>query len=144
MMATIARGGTKESVRVVSDIQYKNGTTLYSFDRQELDGEKISPYTASRLQKLLREVVTNEKGTGRWFQDLPFEVAGKSGTAETGVLKEGKQLHNKWFAGYFPFDNPKYALVTVNLDVYSDEGGVNQLFAEVVKGVYEKEQKSAQ
>ncbi|MEY8342589.1 peptidoglycan D,D-transpeptidase FtsI family protein [Niallia circulans] len=142
MMATIARGGEKESVRVVSDIQYKNGTTFYSFDKQELDGEKISPYTASRLQKLLREVVTNNKGTGRWFQELPYKVAGKSGTAETGVYKEEKQLHNKWFAGYFPYEKPKYALVTVNLDVYSDEGGVNQLFAEVVKGI-DKKQKNA-
>ncbi|MGI8349680.1 peptidoglycan D,D-transpeptidase FtsI family protein [Niallia circulans] len=143
MMATIARGGEKESVRVVSDIQYKNGTTFYSFDKQELDGGKISPYTASRLQKLLREVVTNNKGTGRWFQDLPYEIAGKSGTAETGVYKEEKQLHNKWFAGYFPYEKPKYALVTVNLDVYSDEGGVNQLFAEVVKGIDKKQQNAA-
>lgn len=137
MMATIARGGEKQAVRVASEIEYKNGSTLLTFDQKKLAGDTIKPYTAERLQKLLREVVENKEGTGRWFQDLPYEVAGKSGTAETGIYKGKEQLHNKWFAGYFPYDNPKYALVTVNLEVFADEGGVNPLFADLVKMVYE-------
>ncbi len=140
MMAVIARGGKKEMVRFSSEIEYKNGTTLIDFKKQGLQGESISPYTASKLQKLLREVVTNHEGTGRWFQDLPYEVAGKSGTGETGKFTtDGQQLHNKWFAGYFPFHKPKYVLVAVNLDVRSNEGGVNPLFADVVKYIYDYE-----
>ena len=38
--------------------------------------------------------------------ELP--IAGKTGTAETS----GKPDH-AWFAGYFPADNPRYAIVTV-------------------------------
>lgn len=140
MMGTIAKGGVRESVRVVSEVEYKNGNSLLPFEKQALPGESISPYTAMKLQKLLREVVVNENGTGRWFQELPYAVAGKSGTAETGIFKDEKQLHNKWFAGYFPYDNPKYALVTVNLGVYGDEGGVNGLFADMVKNVYNFDQ----
>jgi len=138
MMATIARGGKKEAVRAVSKIEYKNGTTMVDFPKQSIKGDTISPYTAMKLQKLLREVVINPNGTGRWFKDLPYEVAGKSGTAETGKYEDGKQLHNKWFAGYFPYQNPKYVLVAVNLDVVDSEGGVNLLFAEMVKMLYEK------
>ncbi|WP_075982391.1 peptidoglycan D,D-transpeptidase FtsI family protein [Bacillus massilinigeriensis] len=137
MMSTIAKGGKKESVRVASEIQYKNGTSLMEFDKEKLEGETLSPYTAMKLQKLLRGVVTNDHGTGRWFQELPYEVAGKSGTAETDQYVKGKQLHNKWFAGYFPYKNPQYALVTVNLGVYEDEGAVNPLFASVVKAIYD-------
>jgi penicillin-binding protein 4B len=142
MMATIARGGDKKMVRAVSKIEYKNGTTMIDFKEKNLPGEKISPYTAMKLQKLLREVVINPNGTGRWFENLPYEVAGKSGTAETGKYVSGKQLHNKWFAGYFPYDHPKYALVAVNLDVLDNEGGVNPLFADMVKMVYENDTKS--
>ena len=137
MMATIARGGQKEMVRAVSKIEYKNGTTMVDFPKKSLKGDTISPYTAMKLQKLLREVVLNPNGTGRWFKDLPYEVAGKSGTAETDKILEGQQLHNKWFAGYFPYKQPKYALVTVNLDVAENEGGVNLLFADMVKMLYE-------
>lgn len=137
MMATIARGGQKEMVRTVSKIEYKNGTTMVDFPKKDLKGDTISPYTAMKLQKLLREVVVNPNGTGRWFNNLPYEAAGKSGTAETGKFADGKQLHNKWFAGYFPYNQPKYALVTVNLDVPDNEGGVNLLFADMVKMLYE-------
>jgi penicillin-binding protein 4B len=137
MMATIARGGKKEMVRTASKIEYKNGTTMVTFEKQDLPGETISPYSAMKLQKLLREVVVNPNGTGKWFKDLPYEVAGKSGTAETGKYENDNQLHNKWFAGYFPYQNPKYALVAVNLDVIDTEGGVNLLFADMVKMLYE-------
>ncbi|MHC0035821.1 peptidoglycan D,D-transpeptidase FtsI family protein [Pseudoneobacillus sp. C159] len=141
MMATIARGGKKEMVRVATKIEYKDRTTMLEFEKKSLPGKTIEPYTAMKLQKLLREVVTNENGTGRWFVDLPYEVAGKSGTAQTGVVDETNQeLHNKWFAGYFPYRNPHYALVTVNLAVPADKGGVNPLFANMVKAIYEKEQ----
>jgi penicillin-binding protein 4B len=137
MMATIARGGKKEMVRVASKIEYKNGTSLLEFKQQKLAGDTISPYAAMRLQKLLREVVTNPNGTGRWFQELPYDVAGKSGTGETGRKKDGELLYNKWFAGYFPYKDPKYALVTVNFDVTSNNGGVNTLFADIVRGLYQ-------
>jgi penicillin-binding protein 4B len=137
MMATIARGGQKEMVRAVSKIQYKNGTTMVEFPEKNLSGDSISPYTAMKLQKLLREVVLNPNGTGRALSTLPYSVAGKSGTAETGKYEDGKQLHNKWFAGYFPFENPKYALVVVNLDVKETGNTVNLLFADMVKMLYE-------
>ncbi len=137
MMAAIARGGQAKMVRAVSKIEYKNGATMFQFQEKELPGASISPYTAMKLQKLLRSVVIHPQGTGRTFRTLPYEVAGKSGTAETGKFQDGKQLHNKWFAGYFPYHDPKYALVTVNLDVYDQEGGVNALFADMVQMLYD-------
>lgn len=136
MMATIARGGEKRMVKAVESIEYQNGATLTGFKDKNLAGETISPYTSQKLQKLLREVVVDEEGTGRWFKALPYEVAGKSGTAETGIHEDGKQTHNKWFAGYFPYRNPKYVLVAVNLGVHEDKGGVNPLFAEMVEELY--------
>lgn len=139
MMATIARGGRGESVRFVSEISYKNGTSFIPFPKKKLDHVSISPYTAMKLQRLLREVVKNEHGTGHFLHQLPYEVAGKSGTAETGKFKGNKQLYNKWFAGYFPYNHPKYVVVAVNLDVTEDTGAVQPLFADIVKGIFDWE-----
>lgn len=99
MMATIARGGKKEQVKAVSKVEFNNSTTVVSFPNQSMDGNSLSPYTTMKLQHLLRKVVTEEKGTGASLKDLPVEVAGKSGTAQT---KTEKGELNKWFAGYFP------------------------------------------
>jgi len=141
MMATIARGGEKKANRVASDIQYANGGNLFHFTEQKVKGDHISTSTAMKLQSLLRSVVTDEEGTGHIFEPLPYKVAGKSGTAETGVERDGVQLHNKWFAGYFPFEQPKYALVVVNLEVPNDQGGINPLFADIVTMIYEENHK---
>ncbi|HZG60614.1 MAG TPA: penicillin-binding protein 2 [Anoxybacillus sp.] len=138
MMATIARNGEAKQVRVVNKILYKNGTTFFSFPEQEFATQSISPYTALKLKELLRKVVTDEQGTGRRFQTLPYEVAGKSGTAETGKhSSHGKPLINKWFAGFFPVNEPKYALVVVELEQLSSQAVTNDVFYDVVKRIYE-------
>jgi penicillin-binding protein 4B len=136
MMATIARGGIQMEVMSVKGIKYKNGTTMKTLQQQRKEAS-ISSITASRLQHLLRQVVTSEKGTGRWLASMPYEVAGKSGTAETGMFVEGRQLYHKWFAGYFPFNEPKYALVVVNMNVPEDKGSVIPLYQEVVQFLYD-------
>lgn len=137
MMATIARGGEAKQVRIAQKMMYKNGTTFFTFDEKRLTTDSLRPETIDKLQELLQLVVTHSEGTGRAFQPLPFAVAGKSGTAETG--EEG--LVNKWFAGYFPADRPKYALVVVQLETASAASVTNAIFADIVRATYELEQK---
>ncbi|MBD1382055.1 peptidoglycan D,D-transpeptidase FtsI family protein [Metabacillus arenae] len=137
MMATISRGGQKMQVKLVDSILYKNETTMHSFSSNQLDGEKIDKYTAEQLQKLLRHVVTDGKGTGRRFQTSLYSVAGKSGTAETGKKnQQGEKLYHKWFAGYFPVENPKYALAVVHMDTKSEEAATNGLYEDMVKELH--------
>ncbi|MBY8912844.1 penicillin-binding protein 2 [Bacillus sp. YC2] len=140
MMATIARGGEKKQVKIADKIEYKNGTTMAAFKEQTLKGKNIDKYTAQQLQKALREVVASPKGTGRRFQDLPYAVAGKSGTAQTGMFTEDKKtLYHKWFAGYFPADKPKYALVVLHMDTPGDKALTNTVFYDIVKKVHQNE-----
>ncbi|MDC7795104.1 penicillin-binding protein 2 [Bacillus sp. FSL R5-0820] len=142
MMATIARGGERKEVRIADKVMYQNGTTMLSFQNKRPDGDSIDRYTAQTLQKYLRQVVTSDKGTGRRFQDLPFHIAGKSGTAQTGTKdKQGNPLYHKWFAGYFPAEKPKYALVVVHLDEASGRAKTNEAFYDIVKKVNEIEKK---
>jgi penicillin-binding protein 4B len=138
MIATIARNGEAKQVQAVNKILYKNGTTFFSFPEQKFSNDAISYDTALTLQKLLRSVVTDEKGTGRRFQTLPYEVAGKSGTAETGKkTPHDEELINKWFAGFFPADSPKYSLVVVELEQTSNKAVTNDVFYDFVKRIYE-------
>ena len=138
MMATIARGGEKKQIRSVTEVLYKNGTTLFSFPEQAGDDNTISPYTAMKLQELLREVVTT--GTATRFDNLDYKVAGKTGTAETGRESDGQDLVNKWFAGYFPFKKPKYALVVVDIDQAGSKAVTNEVFYDFVDRLYKLDQ----
>ncbi len=141
MMATIARGGDKYQVSAVSAVEYQNGTEMFSFPQKNIGGETITPYTAMKLQQYLRGVVNSPEGTAQYLQTAAYPIAGKTGTAETGKhkyqIKEDKyKLYNKWFAGYFPFDNPKYALVAVNMDVLEYEGGIYPIYQDSVDAIY--------
>ncbi len=142
MMATIARGGKPYQVSTVSAIEYQNGKEMIDFPKKSIEMEKtIAPYTAMKLQEYLREVVVGEQGTATYLQQAAYKIAGKTGTAETGQYITNSngtevQLYNKWFAGYFPFDNPKYALVIVNMDVTEYEGGIYPIFKDAANAVY--------
>ncbi|PGX09869.1 penicillin-binding protein 2 [Bacillus sp. AFS033286] len=135
MMATIARNGEPMEVKAVEKIVYKNGTDFFTFENHTLNGKQLSYETVKTLQKLLRSVVTTEKGTGAAFRSLPLSVAGKSGTAQTG---KGTKV-NRWFAGYFPYENPRYALVVVDIETDSNINKVTPVFKDVVEAIYRLE-----
>ncbi|KSU83827.1 Cell division protein FtsI/penicillin-binding protein 2 [Fictibacillus enclensis] len=137
MVAAIARGGMVKEVKAATEIEYKNGTTFLSFSDHKKEN-KIEPYTAKKLQMLMRGVVTSPKGTGRALNGLPYKIAGKSGTAEKGDSKTS----NKWFAGYFPADQPKYALVIVDLDYKGGTNGVLSAYSDIVKQIYKNDKKN--
>ncbi|HEX7063783.1 MAG TPA: penicillin-binding protein 2 [Bacillales bacterium] len=136
-VATIARGGEKLSVRAATAIEYDNGVKLVSFPDKPLGGETISPYTAMKMQELFRKVVELPEGTGRRLASLPYEVAGKSGTAQTGSDADGQPVDNQWFAGYFPADDPKYVLVVVDLARHAGEMKTYQIYQQIVKKLFQ-------
>ncbi len=139
MMATLARNGEARQVKIADSILYKNGGTLLNFPNHSLTDASISTLTASKLQQLLSDVVESDIGTGRRFQQLPYKVAGKSGTAETEKMIGNEKLYNKWFAGFFPKESPRYALVVVDLDQTEKKYVTNDVFADVVTKIYELE-----
>lgn len=46
---------------------------------------------------------------------------------------------NRWFAGYFPYENPRYALVVVDIETDSNENVVTPVFAEMVEAIHQLE-----
>ena len=61
------------------------------------------------------EMVITE-GTGKpAFKDMPFAVAGKTGTAHVadGSIKYNDMVYQASFVGYFPADDPVYSCIVV-------------------------------
>lgn len=133
MMATIARGGTWSEVKAAKSVNFANGTELVEFKNHTGKKESLSPYTMMRLQSLLVNTVKDKNGTGHTLQSLPFQVAGKTGTAQKG---EGANVYNKWFAGYFPADKPKFALVVVDMK-HDTVNRTTSVYSDIAKAVME-------
>lgn len=100
--STIANGGYAIKPHVID-----NGTTPDKVQIKNLDADALRI-----VQEGMRQSVT--AGSDRRLQNLVFPVAGKTGTAQSGI---GKPTHS-WFTGYGPYDKP-----TLELTVLVEEGG---------------------
>ena len=56
----------------------------------------------------MRQTVIQDGGTARAFQRDDVKIAAKSGTAE---LDASNSYVNSWIAGFFPYEEPKYAFI---------------------------------
>jgi peptidoglycan glycosyltransferase len=104
--AAIANHGAVMRPHVVQKIVSPGGGVLLRRHPDKL-GQAIKPQTAGELASMMEAVVTG--GTGTAAQISGLRVAGKTGTAETGVPNR----YNAWFIAFAPADNPKVAVAVV-------------------------------
>lgn len=132
MMSIIANGGHKVRANLVEGEADSQGNAIRVsgyYERRQI----ISHRTASLLQRFLEAVV--EKGSGSRARSEHFASAGKTATAQTGKTENGEEIYNAWFAGYFPADNPSYAVVVLKEN--GGEGAVScaPVFRDIAQGV---------
>lgn len=107
----IANDGVMVKPQFVREV--RNGKEVkYSYDTLVINDCIASPRTIKTMQELLRGVVVN--GTAKNLNKLPFQVAGKTGTAQ---ISQGGSYDRKnytaTFVGYFPADAPKYSCIVM-------------------------------
>jgi penicillin-binding protein A len=96
-MQTIAAGGTRRKLHFVES------------DKPETLATPITPEQAAVIARALAGVT--ERGTAHGvFSSLPFSVAGKTGTAQTG---NGDKQSHSWFIGFAPARDPKIAFAVI-------------------------------
>jgi peptidoglycan glycosyltransferase len=115
VVAGIANGGEVMRPYVVEKITSPGGGTVFRTGPHTLS-KAISPQTASTLTQMMEKVV--ESGTGTAAQIPGVAVAGKTGTAETGV----SHVNTTSFIAFAPADSPKVA-VAVYLENQQGVGG---------------------
>ena len=108
--ATIARGGVRVQPYLIEGRIDENGEYIQVKNYGERR-QIISASTAMLLQKFLKAVVT--EGSGKRAKSDYVTSAGKTATAQTGKTENGEEIYNAWFAGWFPADEPKYAVAVL-------------------------------
>ncbi len=104
--STLGNGGTLHIPRIVNRIKTSDGR-----DEKIMPEIKRQSFIPDEIMKIVREGMrkTVTSGTATSLNSLPFEVAGKTGTAQFGV--EGK-VHS-WFISFAPYENPEIALAVL-------------------------------
>src|SRR5690606_7532847 len=91
-----------------------NGVVVKQVQPTVLEQQICQPATLQAAQKALELVITEGSGKGV-FKDMPFMVAGKTGTAQVADRGIGyaHRIYQASFAGYFPANNPQYSCIVV-------------------------------
>ncbi len=115
MVVTLLNAGQLTEPRIVTEISHNNNRSMLRFPHHRVTsytgkgGGGVSHSTAQWLLEAMK--LTVHSGTASSLLKTPVEVAGKTGTAETGLIEDGKM--NQWFIGYTPTHKPKYAFAVM-------------------------------
>ena len=109
-ISTLANGGTLYKLHMVDHVQNPDGT-LHSEVGETV--ENVIEFKEENLQTVYHGMwlVTNgSKGTLRGvFDDLPIDVAAKTGTAE----EDKNRSSHTWFVCFAPYDDPQIAITVM-------------------------------
>lgn len=104
-----------------------------TLDINNNSGEQIiSKKTAERLRSYMHYVVTNGTGSNANYNGI---TAGKTATAQSGIYNNGTEVLNTWFAGFYPINEPKYAIVVLCEDGKSGAEDCCPIFRTIVESI---------
>lgn len=109
----VANNGTMMKPYLVNSIQ-QDGKMIKEFLPTVLDKNFCRPEVIKAAQESMEAVITG--GTGKYaFKDMPFAVAGKTGTAHVADanIKYYDRVYQASFVGYFPANDPQYSCIVV-------------------------------
>ncbi|NLX64283.1 MAG: penicillin-binding protein 2 [Clostridiaceae bacterium] len=129
MASVIANGGLLNDVSLIKAIVNNEGEKIRNISAPAWS-RAISKETAAALQGMM--LLTVQSGTGKWA-DIGGHggSAGKTGSAETGWIRDNRNILHAWFSGYFPIDCPRYALCVFIEDGKSGSVSAAPVFAEI-------------
>ncbi|MFV8826652.1 peptidoglycan D,D-transpeptidase FtsI family protein [Alkalihalobacterium sp. APHAB7] len=114
-VSTIANDGYRMKPQLVKEIRQPSsskqelGQVINQFPPTVMNRVEMHDDHIKHVQRGFRQVIAGSRGTGRALANKPYQLAGKTGTAQV-LNKEG---NNQTFVAYAPFDDPRVAVAVV-------------------------------
>ena len=111
VMAGIANGGALPQLHLIRQIQDTRGRVVKAAMPERRNWLGIDDEAIQTVRQGMRDVVNAGYGTGQRAALDYAELCGKTGTAQWGPPSKDQRL--AWFAGFLPYDNPRYSFAVV-------------------------------
>ncbi len=122
LFQAIANDGVMLTPHLVDEIQSAGGLTV-----DDIKTAKIKKIMSADEANVLTEYlkgVTTEGGTASLLEELPFDVAGKTGSAENGHGED-----HGWFVGFAPAEDPQVVICAL----YENNAGSYYMIGDMKK-----------
>jgi penicillin-binding protein 2 len=120
--AALGNGGTLYQPQVVRAVETSDGAVVQEFPPRIRRQIEVRPENLRRVTDALYDVVNDPTGTAFPARDPSLDIAGKTGTAQTGYItkkedepKMGWYLsqNHAWFASFAPARSPEVAVAVL-------------------------------
>ncbi len=119
-VATIANGGQHMIPYVVDRILSPQGEVVHQFEPQVKNTLNVTEEDLDAVRQGMRAVIAPGGSASSVFKGFPIEVAGKTGTAQTGLKGDEDDYHGA-FVAFAPYEEPEVAFAC--LIEYGYRGG---------------------
>lgn len=137
----VANDGKMMKPIFVEEIR-SHGKVIKKGESEVLNNHICSRETLVQIKEMLKGVV--DSGTASNLANTHYKIAGKTGTAQVSLSKEGySKLYQASFVGYFPADEPKYSCIVVvnapSKQIYYGNVVAGPIFREITDRIYVKD-----
>lgn len=137
----VANNGKMVKPIFVEEVRF-HGKVVKRAEIEVLNNHICSRETLGQIRKMLEGVV--DSGTASNLANTHYKIAGKTGTAQVSISKEGyTKLYQASFVGYFPADEPKYSCIVVvnapSKQIYYGNVVAGPIFRDITDRIYVRE-----
>lgn len=98
--ATMANGGVRQPMQLWEKTEEKTAAVRV-----------VSEDTAAQIGEMM--VASTQGGSGTPAAASVYRSAVKTSSAETGIYENGNQILHTWVTGYYPYEEPQYAIAVL-------------------------------
>lgn len=141
MVTALFHQGRAPHPRIIQEVRRSKDQVVFRFPKKYLSHtKKLKPSTVKAAQQMMRKVMTD--GTASSIRGTQWNLAGKTGTAQTGI--KGNQYH-KWMIGFGPYEQPRYSVAVLVKSLKNpDDEKAKKIFRQVMNVLAEMEKHQKQ
>ncbi len=137
LVSAVANNGKLVNPRIIDGYVDVNG--VYTPNTVSQTQQQVFMEHTSKLLQQFMEGVMSDEGTGYAGRPLFSTAAAKTGTAETGWVQAADEQFDvvqSWFAGFYPADDPQYAIVILAENAENTDSKTAPVFKELTEYLY--------
>ena len=107
-IATLVNGGTRHAAHILKEVKSSDfSQVVYHYEPEVLATIEIQDQNLEAVKAGM--LALTQKSLRRYFQDLPFQVGGKTGSAQTALQSDSHAV----FVCFAPYEEPEIAVALV-------------------------------
>ncbi|MBR5441850.1 MAG: penicillin-binding protein 2 [Clostridia bacterium] len=140
LMTIIANDGYSKEPKLIAGFTDDKGN--FTPNLESASAELLKRDTCHKLKGAMAETVIS--GTGKAAFSSLYTCCTKTATAQSGQYNEdGTEVMYCWLAGFFPAENPRYAICVMNENGVSGGGDCGPVFKEIAESIITLERTNA-